>query len=61
MTKKDNTERVNYWSVYWAINKQRIWKTPEFTDKNSGEHMSYEFVERLLHEKVELLLQDLSM
>ena len=37
-------ELVNYWSVYWAINKHRIGKEAKFIDKNSGEEMSYEFV-----------------
>jgi hypothetical protein len=34
----------HYWSVYWAINKHRIWKTNEFTDKKTGKKMTYEFV-----------------
>lgn len=44
MSEEKKQELVNYWSVYWAINKHKFWKNHEFIDKNSGKKMSYEFV-----------------
>jgi hypothetical protein len=44
MPTKKNETLPHYWSTYWAINKHRIGKKPEFTDKISGEQMIYEFV-----------------
>lgn len=41
-TKKQ--ELPDYWSVYRAINKQRISKSRVFLDKKSGKEMEYSFL-----------------
>jgi len=44
MATKNKEILPHYWSVYWAINKHRVGKTPEFTDKKTGKKMTYEFI-----------------
>ena len=43
MAKKE-TSLPDYWSIYWAVNKHRLSKSDEYTDKKTGKKMKYEFV-----------------